>query len=331
MNKPGRIRLAMALAVVVATTLGFFALAAPGRAQAVTTGTAADGATVASEQQVDTRTLDLTISSPAAGGDTQVRLLLPPGWSPSASRTWPVLYLLHGCCDSYQGWTENTSVEAETAGAPVIIALPDGGPVGFYSNWWNFGLGGENWEDFTATELPQILRSGFRAGTQQAIGGVSTGGGAALFIAAHHPGAYAAVASYSGMDCTLLPSAVTLILATVGRAGILPGDLWGDPVVQLGIWQQHDPCSLASSLAGTQLFLSAGNGLTASGGDTSCPAGGNILESAVAPSVYGLATRLSLLGIPYTSDFYSGGCHSWPYWQTEFGKSWPMLEAALGA
>ncbi len=283
------------------------------------------------EQQVDARTLDLTISSPAARASATVRLLLPPGWSPSASRTWPVLYLLHGCCDTYQGWTQNTDVAQVTAGAPVIVALPDGGPVGLYSNWWNFGQGGAAWEDFTATELPQILSSGFRAGALSAIGGVSTGGGAALFIAAHHPGQYAAVASYSGTDCTQQPAAVALIQAAVLRAGYVPDAAWGDPLLQIGIWQQHDPCLLASSLRGPKLFLSVGTGLTLAGGQTSCGSGGGILESAVAPGADALALTLSLAGLPVTGDFYSGGCHSWPYWQAAFTRSWPMLAAALGA
>jgi S-formylglutathione hydrolase FrmB len=318
-----------AAAAVIATVA--LATAPHTAAAAGIAGTAADGAYVVSEQQVDSRTLDVTISSPAVAADTTVQLLLPPGWSPTAARTWPVLYLLHGCCDTYQTWSEETNVDQETQGAPVIIAMPDGGPGGFYSNWWNFGLGGENWETYTATELPQILQSGFRASTVQAIGGVSTGGGAALFTAAHHPGAYAAVASYSGMDCTLLPSAVALIEAVLARDGILPDELWGDPVLQFPIWLDHDPCSLASSLRGSQLFLSVGNGLTASGSTTSCPTGGNILESAVAPSVYTLAADLTAQGISYTSDFYNGGCHAWPYWSTAFDQSWPMIEAALGA
>ena len=293
-------------------------------------GTAADGAHVVGERRVSKRILDITIDSPAAGTNTTARLLLPPGWTRSASRTWPVLYLLHGCCDTYSTWTADTNVTAQTKGAAVIVAMPDGGPVGFYTNWWNFGLGGENWETYTATELPQILQSGFHASTRAAIGGVSTGGGAALIIAAHNPGSYSAAASYSGMDCNLLPTAIALILATVTRAGILPDALWGDPVAQLTNWIAHDPCSQASSLPGTQLFLSGGNGITKSGSNTTCPIGGNILESAVWPSVQGLALVLKSQGIAYTSDFYQGGCHAWPWWSRAFDKSWPMLKAALG-
>jgi diacylglycerol O-acyltransferase / trehalose O-mycolyltransferase len=122
--------------------------------------------------------------------------------------------------------------------------LPDGGPVGFYSNWWNFGLGGENWETYTATELPQILQSGFRASTAKAIAGVSTGGGAALFIAAHHPGGYAAAASYSGMDCTLLPTAVALIVATVTQCSMDDSEhleIANDPVAMADMLNALDP------------------------------------------------------------------------------------------
>ena len=292
-------------------------------------GAAADGAHVIAEHRVSKRILDVTIASPAARADTTARLLLPPGWSAHAGRTWPVLYLLHGCCDTYLTWDTNTNVASQTKGAPVIVALPDGGPVGFYTNWWNFGAGGENWETYTATELPQILRSGFRAGPRAAIGGVSTGGGAALDIAAHHPGAYVAAAAYSGMDCTMLPTATALIMATVSRAGVYPDNLWGDPVQQRPIWLDHNPCWLARSLRGTQLFLSVGSGVTAAGNAPTCPPGGQFLEAIVARAVYAFAKHLTRLGLPVTKDFYRAGCHDWPWWSTAFDKSWPMLDSAL--
>jgi diacylglycerol O-acyltransferase/trehalose O-mycolyltransferase len=287
---------------------------------------------VTAEDQVNSRTLDITVSSPAAGTTVQVELLLPPGWSPAATQTWPVLYLLHGCCDPFNGWSQNTNVADQTAGAPLIIAEPDGGPVGFYSNWFNGGAGGENFETFTATELPQILASGFHASGVQAIAGASTGGGASLVIAAHNPGAYAAVASYSGLDCTELPQAIATIDAAMIRADVDPGNLWGSPMAQKAIWQQHDPCFLAPQLAGTQVFLSSGTGFTASGQQTTCSAGigGNILESDVATGAFTLADTLKADGVPFTSDFYQGGCHDWSFWQTAFAQSWPMLQSALG-
>ena len=65
---------------------------------------------------VATRTLgprvrDLTIDSPALGRTAMVRLLLPRGFQAQPNRRWPVLWLLHGCCDTYQSWTRSTDVE----------------------------------------------------------------------------------------------------------------------------------------------------------------------------------------------------------------------------
>ncbi len=324
-------RKAQLTAVLAAALIPLAVLVPAHAARAAYPGVAADGASVTAEQQVNATTMDITISSPAANSSVQVELLLPPGWSPTATRTWPVLYLLHGCCDTFQGWTQNTNVAQVTAGAPAIIATPDGGPAGLYTNWWNNGQGGAAWEDFTATELPQILASGFHAGSRAAIGGVSTGGGAALFIAAHHPGQYAAAASYSGTDCITQFTSVALIDGAVLRAGYDPNRPWGSPTDQKSIWQQHDPCTLATSLRGTQIFISTGSGVNSSGAPLSCVGEGDILESLAAFGVYTFGVTLALNGIPYTADFYDGGCHSWPYWQTAFGQSWPMLRSALGA
>jgi S-formylglutathione hydrolase FrmB len=324
--------------LIALLTCAALTTAIPGISRGATTGstypgTAADGARVTGETRVNANTMDITINSPAANATTTVRLLLPPGWSYTTTRTWPVLYLLHGCCDTYSTWDTRTDVTQETAGAPVIIAMPDGGPGGFYTNWWNGGAGGENWETFTASELPQILRSGFHASTKQAIAGVSTGGGAALIIAAHNPGMYTMAVSYSGMVCNLLPSAISLISAVLLRIGINVDNLWGNPVSQYGNWANHDPCSMASKLRGTKVLLTQGSGLTVFGSQTPCPAGldGNILESTIAPASYTLAPLLFISGVSYTTDFYGGGCHDWNSWNTEFNSTWPKIESALGA
>jgi hypothetical protein len=50
--------------------------------------------------QLGPRTVDLTISSPAVGPAVAVRALLPTRYAVDPTRTWPVLYLFHGCCDT---------------------------------------------------------------------------------------------------------------------------------------------------------------------------------------------------------------------------------------
>jgi diacylglycerol O-acyltransferase/trehalose O-mycolyltransferase len=61
-----------------------------------------------------------------------------------------VLYLLHGCCDSYVSWNRSTDIAQLSKDSDVIVAMPDGGSVGFYSDW----RAGPRWETFHTTELP---------------------------------------------------------------------------------------------------------------------------------------------------------------------------------
>src|SRR5688500_12543573 len=61
--------------------------------------TADTGATVVQETRIDARTLDLKINSPALGTTGMVRVLLPQGWDSQPNRTWPQVWLLHGCCE----------------------------------------------------------------------------------------------------------------------------------------------------------------------------------------------------------------------------------------
>ncbi len=58
---------------------------------------------IVSTLHVADRTEDLSISSPAVGDAVKVRLLLPASYKTDKARQWPVLYLLHGCCDSDVG------------------------------------------------------------------------------------------------------------------------------------------------------------------------------------------------------------------------------------
>src|SRR6187200_2675370 len=59
------------------------------------------GARIVAAKKLRNRSVDLTIASPAVGDRIQVRLLLPAHFQTQPKRRWPVLYLLHGCCDSY--------------------------------------------------------------------------------------------------------------------------------------------------------------------------------------------------------------------------------------
>jgi S-formylglutathione hydrolase FrmB len=121
------------------------------------TPTEAAAARIVATRWIDERTRDLTIDSPAVGKQVKVRLLLPAGFE-STSRRWPVLYLLHGCCDTYVGWSRSTDIEKLTGKTGLIVAMPEGGAVGFYSDW----RVGPKWETFHTVELSELLAGAYR-------------------------------------------------------------------------------------------------------------------------------------------------------------------------
>jgi S-formylglutathione hydrolase FrmB len=268
---------------------------------------------------------DLTIASPALGGTVKVRLLLPVRYSARPQGRWPVLYLLHGCCDTYRSWTRSTDVEALTAHSDVLVVMPDGGKAGFYSDW----LAGPRWETFHLTELRQILRRDYRASTVMAVAGASMGGLGALAYAARHPGLFRAAASFSGIADTRLSAPESMRHEDLVRSqGEDPSHLWGDPRDDSATWAAHNPYDLAAKLRGTALFVAVGNGQPG----PLDPAGtaASTIESSLAAENAAFAERLRALKIAAQLDFYGPGTHSWPYWQRDLHQAWPLLEHALG-
>ncbi len=180
------------------------------------------GAEVVDELRVAPNLVDLTVRSPALGRTARVRLLTPRGWERRrAGQRWPVLYLLHGCCDTYESWTRETDVEELPQLRDTLVVMPEGGAAGWYSDWWNRGAGGPpRWETFHLVELRRLLERRYGAGPRRAI--------AACRLAA------------SARSST--PPAT--------RACSGPRR----------IWEAHDPTALAARLRGTRLFVSAGDG-----------------------------------------------------------------------
>jgi len=182
-----------------------------------------------------------------------VRLLTPVGWTRSSSKRWPVLYLLHGCCDTYDSWTRSTDIADLPQLRDVLVVMPEGGDVGFYSNWHD----GPRWQDFHLQELPRILAP-YGAGPRRAIAGLSMGGLGAMDYAARRPRMFRAAASFSGV---LHPLGVPRFwLGLFSQYTPDPGDVWGDPETDRANWRRHDPTSLVPALKGIPLFVSSGDG-----------------------------------------------------------------------
>ena len=284
----------------------------------------ATDAEIIKTRHVDGRTWDLTVRSQAVGGDVGVRLLLPVRYEQEPKRRWPVLYLLHGCCDSFASWTRSTDVEQLTRRAGVLVVMPDGGDVGFYSNWRR----GPQWETFHVTELPALLDRSYRAASRKAVAGVSMGGLGALGYAARHPGTFAVAASFSGVvDTQLSDGESQAYLGLAGSYGADGHDLWGDPVSDEATWAAHNPTRLAPQLRGTRLFVSSGDGrpgpLDARGAQT------DQTESAINAENDAFVARVRTLHLDAQVDLYGSGTHNWVYWQRELHRAWPLLRRGL--
>jgi S-formylglutathione hydrolase FrmB len=287
----------------------------------------ADGARVVAEQVVGERLVDLTIQSPALGTTARVRLLTPDGWAErEPGDHWPVLYLLHGCCDSYVSWTRSTDVAGIPELRNVLVVMPEAGAAGWYSDWWTYGAGGApRWETFHLTELRKILEHSYGAGQKRAIAGLSMGGFGAMSYAARNPAMFRAAASFSGV---VHPAAdASFWLPFFGRTGLDPYALWGDPVAQQAVWAAHDPYDLAKRLRHTALFIACGDGTA--GGPFDRSGHKDSLEALIYGENVAFTNRLAEFDIPVTTDFYGPGGHSWPYWQRELHRSLPTLLDAL--
>jgi diacylglycerol O-acyltransferase / trehalose O-mycolyltransferase len=287
-----------------------------------------EGAYVVAQEQIGPHLVDLTIQSPVLGRTAKVRLLTPNGWEQRRrSDRWPVFYLLHGCCDTYDSWTRETDVEDLRRLHNVLVVMPEAGPVGWYSNWWNHGAGGPPaWETFHLRELRQLLERGYGAGHRRVVAGLSMGGFGALSYAARNPGMFRAAASYSGGVHPLHDEFPEGLLGLQAEFGEDPLALWGDPVAQRRIWKAHDPYYLAKRLRRTPVFLSVGDGTA---GPFDPPGTVDELEAELSLQNHAVAARFEKVGVPLRTDFYGPGTHTWPYWERELHRSLPMLLAVL--
>ncbi|MGW7255719.1 alpha/beta hydrolase [Streptomyces sp. NPDC054834] len=290
-----------------------------------------DGAYISHARYLDERTLDLTVESPAMRDGIPVRVILPRHWRKESTRTFPVLYLLQGASDDYTSWTRETDVEELSGPADVLVVMPEGGRAGFYTDWWDHGTGsGPRWETFHTEELPQLMERAFRANDSRAVIGLSEGGLGALDYAARHPGGYRFAGSLSGIVDTSDPVMRFGIGATCLRENVDPERLWGRPDEQRRIWDAHNPSRMVSRFKKVWVYLYAGTGVPG-GLESAFDPAASLLEQPLGPSTAAFARALRLSDVKVTTDLFRPGTHSWPYWQRELHRMWPLVLSALEA
>ncbi len=149
------------------------------------------------------------LASPALGGRRQeVVVYLPPGYA-TATRRYPVFYLLHGVPGRPRAFLQTVRAGvvqdiylAKHLGGPMILVMPFGSTGTFTDEEWANGVRPNNgWETFVARDLVKTIDARYRTiprGAGRAIGGLSEGGYGALNIAFHHPREFRVIESWSG-------------------------------------------------------------------------------------------------------------------------------------
>jgi S-formylglutathione hydrolase FrmB len=271
--------------------------------------------------RLDSRLEQLAFDTPAVRGTTHVRVLLPAGYAAHPRRRYPVLYLLHGALDNYTSWTVKGDAEQLTAHYPVIVVMPDTGPNGDYTNWYNGGAGGPpEWETYHIDQLLPWIDAHLRtrpARAERAIAGLSMGGFGAMSYAARHPDLFAAAASFSGAVNTNNPLDIA----------VTPAAIFGPRATQEIRPRAHNPWDLAGNLRGLSLTIRTGNGMP--GGPYGPATGTDIVEYAVHQMSLSFHDRLRALGIPSIWDDYGPGGHGWRYWQRDLRQTLPTLSSVF--
>jgi S-formylglutathione hydrolase FrmB len=300
----------MIRALAAALVLG---LLVPGAASAQLTETRRD--------QLSPRLLELGFTTPALPAETNVRILLPDGYEVAGSRRYPVLYLLHGCCDydvdGSQAWTTHGEVEEATRGLPLIVVMPAAGRGGMYSDWLLSGTQGRpQWETYHLEQLVPWVDANFRTvpGREgRAIAGLSMGGFGAMKYAATHPDRFVFAASFSGIvDSNVDGGATHAVLPETD--GGTPASVWGPRATDELRWRSQNPWDLAENLAPLRLELRTGNGEREDGGS-------DPVEQIAHRNSVSLHQRLDELKLAHVWDDYGAGTHTWPYWARGLRRS----------
>jgi S-formylglutathione hydrolase FrmB len=297
---------------LLVAALGALALAGPAQA-------AADDLKEVRRDQFSPRMLELGLTTPALPAETNVRVLLPEGYAADPARRYPVLYLLHGCCDfdvpGSRAWTTHGEAEQATAGLPLIVVMPDGGRGGMYSDWLSAGTQGRfAWETYHLEQLVPFVDREFRTRASRegrAIAGLSMGGFGAMKYASRHPDRFVAAASFSGIPDSNVNEGL-IHGALPNMDGGTPASVWGLRATDELRWRSQNPWDLAENLHGLQLGVRTGNG------EPGPLDGGGLpfdpVEAQAHQGSLSFHERLAALGIGHTWDDYGPGTHSWPYW-----------------
>ncbi len=142
---------------------------------------------------------NLKLNSKLMAREMPYRIVLPTDYnSPTAKKTYPVIYLLHGLTGHFDNWTDKTKLAEYAAKYNYIIVTPEGND-GWYTD--SASLPNDKYESYIVQELiPEVERK-FRTISDRehrAIAGLSMGGYGSLKFGLKYPEKFVLVGSFSG-------------------------------------------------------------------------------------------------------------------------------------
>ena len=188
--------------------------------------------------------------------------VLPASFDADKSRTFSILYSLHGLGDNEQFfihsglWNLIEDMREKGELKDFLIVTPDGG-AGFYINSRD---GKNRYEDFLIKEFFPFIEDHYRIApgrAHRAISGVSMGGYGALHLAMRHPQLFSAASAHSAALMDSLPAFLGNAPASP-RSRIL-GGVFGTPPDPV-FWNLQSPIALARAgkLAGLKIYFDCG-------------------------------------------------------------------------
>ena len=137
---------------------------------------------------------NLSLPSKILNMERKYAIYFPPDYETS-TRSYPVLYLLHGGGDDQTGWVQFGEVQHiadkaihEGKATPMVIVMPDANTV--RRGYSNNALGTWLYEDYFFKELMPFVEKKYRIKSDKryrAIAGLSMGGDGSFTYALHHP------------------------------------------------------------------------------------------------------------------------------------------------
>ena len=295
-----------------------------------------NGITVTAVRWITPRTLEVDVSTDlvapvAVNGPHRLRVTLPSNYFQQPAARFPVLYLLHGGAggNSAQWTTGGGAVEPITEGKPIITVMPDGGKVGWFTNWVDQGQGAQRWADFYLDQVVPWVDANMRtiaSKSGRAIAGLSMGGYGAVRLAQDRPDLFASVGSFSGAVDLGDFGTRTVVTEQAIQYGFNPIGPFGSPFWPSDLtWKAKDPMRRTTRLAGLQVLLYAGAGTSDF----------DLIERTMGQSADRFSKKLAANGVPHfwwmygrpgpAAPFGCDGGHNFSCWNFALNDALPKM------